>query len=100
MLPIPRHIVDMPVVIKTFKISKHLIYIDYLMMQIKITIILPVYLFFGLLIQTALPIISIIILKSQNTPKNFLFVLSLKLNFQEKLDLDIGKVKRANFANS
>ena len=65
------------------------------MMQMKITIILPVYLFIYLFIYCLpLPIISIVFLKSQKTPKNFFFVLSLKLNFQEKWNLDLANLAR------
>ena len=52
------------------------------MMQMKIIVILHVYLFFKQLSQTALPIISTAFLsKILKTPKTF-FVLSPKLNFQ------------------
>ena len=52
------------------------------MMQMKIIVILHVYLFFKQLNQTALSIIPTALLsKILKTPKTF-FVLSLKLNFQ------------------
>ena len=61
-LPIPRLIVDISVAMKAFKLSEHLACIDWLIMQMKILIILHVYLFFKRLIQTALFIIPAVFL--------------------------------------
>ena len=61
-LPIPRLIVEISVAMKAFKLSEHLTVIDWLIMQMKIIIILHVYLFFKRLIQTALFIIPAVFL--------------------------------------
>ena len=61
-LPIPRLIVEISVAMKAFKLSEHLTCIDWLIMQMKIIIILHVYLFFKRLIQTALFIIPAVFL--------------------------------------
>ena len=45
-LLLPRHIADIPIVIKTFKFSQHLTCTDQLMMEIQIIIVLHVYLGF------------------------------------------------------
>ena len=61
-LPIPRLIVEISVAMKAFKLSERLTCIDWLIMQMKIIIILHVYLFFKRLIQTALFIIPAVFL--------------------------------------
>ena len=61
-LLIPRHIVDIVVAIKTFKFFQHLTFIYQLMMQMKIIIILNIYLFFRQLNQIILSIISTVFL--------------------------------------
>ena len=50
-LSIPRRMVDIPIVIKTFKFALPLTCFDYLMMQMRIKITFNVYLFFTQFIQ-------------------------------------------------
>ena len=73
-LPVPRRMVDIPVVRKNFKILK-------LKMQMKKTITLRVYLFIRQLLQNLSIALTIFLKKSYKAPKKLLLALTLKLNF-------------------
>ena len=74
-LPKQRHNVKTPVLIKTFKFYQHLTTcIDLHLMQMKIIIILHVYLFFRQPIQTARSIMLIVFLKKAKIVQKKLFL--------------------------
>ena len=101
-LPKQRHNVKTPVLIKTFKFYQHLTTcIDLHLMQMKIIIILHVYLFFRQLIRTARSIMLIVFLKKAKiVQKKIIFVMSLKMNSQGDWNLRLEKIKRVNSDNS
>ena len=100
--PKQRHIVKILVLIKTFKFYQHLTTcIDLHLMQMKIIIILHVYLFFRQLIETARSImLTVFFKKAKIVQKKIIFVMSLKMNSQGDWNLRLEKIKRVNSDNS